>query len=1024
MKIRLTAFLIWLMLCASSSLLAQTRSISGVVKEKGNGMPIPGATVLLKGTTIGTITNIDGVYSLEVEEGSQILVFSFIGMETVEVVADAQSIINVDLGNASLAVEEVVVTAYGSKGKVGLKGAITTVSAKELDQVPVASFDQMLQGKTTGLAIASGSGQPGSAAKVLIRGTSSISGGNTPLYILDGTPIAAGDFANLNANDFENVVVLKDAAATSVYGSRASNGVILITTKRGQEGGTSVNYRYQAGISVKTQDNFEMMNASEKLWFEELTQKGVGWDLSLRNPLNSGLSSDLLNAHESELNRLRGINTNWQDAFVRNGQTQSHEVNMSGGNENTKFYLAYQNYYQEGLAQRSDLNRHTGRLNLDHSISDKIRVGVSTTFSYSKDNIIESEGGIALANPFAAMYLANPYEELYNADGSLNRGFYKYPSNAERNEDFSNDYSSFYLTGPNAYDRIVNMSNSGENTKFVGVFNVEWDIISGLTAKTQYGIDYGSGIYERWSSPNSLEAELAQEDANYRDGSISENTSRRVETNWTNTLDYKKQIREKHILGVLIGSEYTSRYNQSFGFTGYGLNSKLPKSMAGITPGTSTNNYIPSVGGGESQRRLFSLFTILNYTFSEKYSFSGSLRRDGSSAFGQNNKFAILYSGGFIWDISREGFMDNLSWVNNLKLRTSYGTTGNQGVSDFESLTLWGTTSYNGESGLGLSHSGDPDIKWEITHKFNIGLDYNLFNNRLNGSIDVYNDMTSDLFLVQSLSSTAGVPGNAKRVNTGELRNRGIEFLVNYDLIRNKTFRWTINANISYNDNEVLSLGQVDEFESGTSIVRVGLPLNSHYIVEWAGVNPATGDPMYYAEDGSVSNNFNDGYRVTKFGTSDAPINGGFGSSFQWKGFDLSAAFTYAYGYSRLNNESFFQENHNFAQYNMSRKMLNIWQKPGDVTEIQRLGTERQFSSKDIEDSSFLRLRNVQLSYSVPSPVLKRSGFIKNVRIYGQAQNLLTWTSWSGFDPEDSNNIATYEYPAARTFSVGIDVSF
>ncbi|WP_430817246.1 SusC/RagA family TonB-linked outer membrane protein [Carboxylicivirga sp. RSCT41] len=1021
---RLFSLCMFLALGISQVLMAQTRTITGKVSGQADGLPIPGATIMVQGTSIGTITNIDGQYTLEVDGSAQVLVFSFVGMARQEVVINGQSVINVALSDDTQTVEEIVVTAYGSKGKVGLKGAITTVSAKELEQVPVATFDQMLQGKTTGLAISSGSGQPGASAKVRIRGTSSITGGNAPLYIMDGTPISAGDFANLNANDFENVVVLKDAAATSIYGSRASNGVILITTKRGQAGETRINYRYQAGVSVKTQDNFELMNSSEKLWFEEYAKKGVGWDLSPLNPVNAGLSPELLGQHETELDRLRGINTNWQDVFVRNGQTQSHEVNMSGGNEKTKFYLAYQNFYQEGLAQRSDLKRHTGRLNLDHNVSKKIRVGVSTTFSYASNNTIESEGGIALANPFAAMYLANTYEELYKADGTYNRGFYKFPSNNERNFDNGNDYQSFALTGANAYDRILYMSSTGENTKFVGVFNAEWDILPILTAKTQYGIDYRQGYGERYVSPDSWESSIANDDAANRGGYISESTNRRVETTFTNTLDYKEQIGEKHILGVLVGSEYSDRYNQSFGFTGYGLSAKLPESMASITPGTSTNNFIPNVGGGESQRRLFSLFTILNYTFNEKYSFSGSIRRDGSSAFGANNQFAILYSGGFIWDISRESFIDNIQWVNSLKLRASYGTTGNQGVGDFESLTVWGTPSYNGEPGLGLAGSGDPDIKWEIGHKANLGIDYNLFNNRLNGSVDVYNNITSDLFLVQSLSSTAGVPGDAKRVNAGKMRNRGVEFLVNYDVIRNQNLVWSINANISYNDNEILDLGQVDEFESGTSIVRVGLPLNSHYLPEWAGVNPATGDPMYYATDGSVTSDFNKAAWVAKFGTSEAPVNGGFGTAVKWKGFDLSAAFTYAYGYSRLNNESFFQENHNFAQYNMSRKMLDIWQQPGDITEIQRLGTERQITSKDIEDSSFLRLRNVQLAYRVPENILMKTGFIKSMRIYGQAQNLLTWTSWSGFDPEDSNNIATYEYPAARTYSVGVDVAF
>ncbi len=1000
-------------------LLAQTRDIRGTVTGKADGLPIPGVSVFVKGTTMGTITNVNGEFSLSVPADAELLVFSFVGMQTQEVSLTANDVINVALEDESIGMDEVVVTAYGSKGKVGLKGSISTVSAKELDQMPVATFDEMLQGKTTGLSIASGSGQPGGAnTKVRIRGNSSIMGNNAPLYILDGVPIEAGAFATLNANDFESISVLKDASATSIYGSRASNGVILITSKRGSEGETTVNYRHQSGWSFRTQDKFDMMNASEKIWFEELAQKGPGWDLSPLNSKNQGISNELLTAHENELNRLRGLNHNWVDEFFRVGKTQSHEVNLSGGNKKTKFYMAFQSFKQEGIANRSDMNRNSGRVNIDHSISDRVRIGLSTNGGYSKSNRIESENAIALSNPFAAVYLANPYEEPYDANGNLDPGFYQYASNEERN-----DYEAFSKTGTNAIDRQRHSSNVSEESKLVAALNLEWDILDGLTFKTQYGFDYRISTYEYWISPNAYSSKLLGENDPGREGSISESFRRNFEATFTNTLDYKKLLGERHIVGALLGSEFVDNKYNGFGFTAYGLNPKLPNTPAAASPGTPENNFIPGTSGFKTQRALFSLFSIFNYTYSDRYTFTGSLRRDGSSAFGANNKYAILYSVGAIWDIKRESFMDGATWVNNLKIRASYGTTGNQsGIGNFESLTLWGNTYYNGEAGLGLAQAGDPDIKWEIGEKFNAGIDYNLFKNRINGTLEVYNNITSDLFIYQALSRTSGIAG--KNVNAGKMRNRGVEFLINLDVIRKNAFRWSLGTNLSYNDNEILDLGQVNEFEQGTSIVRVGLPLNSHYSVKWAGVNPVNGDPLYYTKNGVVSNKFSADDAVAEFGTSEAPFTGGFNTSLGYKGFDLRAEFTFAHGYSRFNNQKFFQENPNFAQFNMSRKMLTIWQQPGDITEIQGYGTQREFSSKDIEDASFLRFRNVTLSYNFAGELLKQTRFIKGMRLYAQGQNLFVWSKWSGFDPEDNNNIGQYEYPSARTFTVGVDVTF
>ncbi|WP_175402714.1 TonB-dependent receptor domain-containing protein [Mangrovivirga cuniculi] len=375
------------------------------------------------------------------------------------------------------------------------------------------------------------------------------------------------------------------------------------------------------------------------------------------------------------------------------------------------------------------------------------------------------------------------------------------------------------------------------------------------------------------------------------------------------------------------------------------------------------------------------------------------------------------------WNISQESFLENSEVVSNLRLRASYGTTGNQdGIGNFQSYGLYSTNSYGGTQGLAVSQLANPDLKWELSSQANVGFDFGFLKNRISGTLDLYNNITSDLFVSYQLSRTTGFTQILS--NEGEMRNRGIEFSINVDVLTIGNFNWNVGGNIAYNDNEILDLGQVNEFEQGTSIIRVGLPLGSHYIVEWAGVNPSNGEPLYRDLEGNVTNVFDASNSKAIFGTSTPPTTGGFTTEWSYKGLSLSAFFTFAQGYSRFNNQTFFQENPNFAQFNLSSIMNTMWKEPGDITEVQSFRYQRQFSSKDIEDASYLRLRNVRLNYNLPSSLLNRTGFLKQASIFAQGQNLFTWTEFTGFDPEDDNNIAQYEYPASKVYTVGLNVKF
>jgi TonB-linked SusC/RagA family outer membrane protein len=970
------------------------QTVSGKVTSGVESSGLPGVAVQIKGTSKGVTTDIDGNYSLEVPNSQTILVFSFYGYNSEEVTVGNRTKIDVELMEDIEQLDAVVVTGYTQTTKEKLTGSVATVEAKQLEQVPLPSVDQLLQGTAPGVYVSAGSGQPGAGATVRIRGSGSINGGNDPLYILDGVPIDPDFFNSLNPNDFASINILKDPSSTAVYGSRAANGVVVITSKKGKVGRTQFNYRFQQGWSVPTQDRFNMMNTAEKIKFERfLFQNGIARGAVGQILDNGDLTPE---AKEQQIAELSQINTDWRDEIFRTGSLQSHEINANGGNDKTRFYISGNYLYQEGISLRSDLERITGRFNIDHEATENLRFGVNATVGYSDANNIESEAAVALANPFAFVYLANPYER---------------PRDPETGE---------FVQGAagNAVERLFGTENQREELKTVGSLYAEYDILDGLTARTRWGVDFANREYFRLIRPGSF---AGSNSVQGNQGSLGETRIREVSFIGTTTLNYIKSIGSNHDIDILVGNEVLDRNFNRFGFTGFGLNEKLLQSPAGITPGSPDNGFIPSVFGDNTDNALLSYFATGNYAFDDKYMLSAGVRRDASSRFGSANRWGTFWNIGAGWIVTNEDFLSQNNTLSFLKLRASYGVTGNQeGIGNFQSLGLYGTSSYNGVQGIVPVQIENPELQWERSNSLNIGVDYGLFNDRVTGTVDVYNTITSDLFINTNLSRTSGFSGLLR--NVGEVRNRGIEVSFNTVNIEKRNFRWTTSFNFTYNQNEVLDLFQEDEFELGTGIIREGLPLGTHYVVKWGGVDPATGNPLYYDLNGNLTPNYSDDDRTT-FGTWEAPRFGGFNNTFVVHGVTISAFFTYAHGNQLFNNQTFFQENPNFAQFNLSTAMLNIWQKPGDITEIQRLGTEREFSSKDLEDGSFLRLRNLQVGYNLKNNLLNRTP-LKSVRIYGQAQNLLTFTNFSGFDPEDSNNIATYQYPVPRIYTVGVDIGF
>lgn len=979
----------------SGTVLAQSGSLEGTVTDQRTGESLPGVNILIEELERGAATDLDGNYNINnIPYGTYNLRVTFVGYITnnQEVVINAsETTLDIQLQEDLVGLEEVVITGYTDQSRQKITGSITTVTTRQIENIPVATFEQRLQGRTPGVFISSGSGQPGSASTIRIRGSASITGGNDPLYVMDGIPINANDFASINPNDIETISILKDASATAQYGSRGSNGVILVTTKRGAVGETQVRYTTQLGASVSGDPKFDMMNTAEKLQFEEILQTGAGWASSPDNP-NATLDRQ----------ELLAVNRDWADTFFRTGTTQSHDLSVSGGNERIRYYVSGSIFDQQGIGIRSELERYSLRINTDINATENFEVGFNGQGSYSESSFIESEGAVALSNPFAAAYLANPYERLFDDDGNVNTGGGN--------------------TGSNAYDRLDKDTNDRNEIKVVGQTYARL-LYDDFVFSQEVSLDFRERYFSRWINPNSF---AGQSVSNGNSGALNRLTNRLSNFTSNTSVRYRNEFAGRHQVDAYVANEFIRNHFQSFGLTGFGLNPKLGATPTSISPGSEDNpELIPNIsltnGIGITDNTLWSVLGNVDYSLDNKYNLKATLRRDGSSRFGSENRFAWLWSVGSSWVMSSENFLSDVDIISNLILRASYGKTGNQfGIGDFQQVATFATGSFAGESTIFPNSPGNSDLQWETAFKLNLGVDFSLYEGRLNGTVELYNENTEDLFIDQQLSRTAGF--TSLEINAGSMRNRGIEIALDGDVIRTRDIVLNLNANYSNNQNEITDLGQVEEFELGTSIIREGLPLGTHYIVEWAGVDPATGAPLYYDLDGNVTPNFSNDFAKAEFGSWEPPVTGGFGLDFSWKNLSLRTQFNYSYGNKIFNNQLFFQENHGFANFNLRRNMLNIWQEPGDITEIQSNQFARQFTSKDIEDASYIRFRNLMVSYTLPGQLFNNE--VRSIRIFAQGQNLHTWTAFTGFDPEEGNNIAQYSYPLPRIFTAGLDINF
>lgn len=992
----LTCFLISMGLA-----LAQTGKVSGTVSDE-NGDPVIGASVVVKGNaTIGTITNLDGKFTLDVPSSAKTLIVKYLGMQDQEVAVAPE--VTVSLKPADTNLDEIIVVAYGTTKREGRTGAVASVTSKEIADIPATSVDKMLSGKLAGVSVTSQTGQPGSNTSIRIRGTSSINASNQPLYIVDGVAVMTGDqnvFTNssnalgmLNPNDIENITVLKDAAAASVYGSRAANGVILITTKSGKDGTNRFTARAKYGISSLANDNdYGVMNPSELLSYYRQAARNAGDEYNPDVPfITQANGSQRANPYYFPQSLLALPQTNWVDHLTRLGQQQEYEITASGGNARTQTYNSVSYQRSEGIYYGVDYKRFQARSNVDHEINKKLKFGARVNAGYVEGSDVPMQS-LYYSNPAFAGMTIRPWSAAYDAEGKHNVNI---PENANTNPRATAEYDDQW----------------GKAIRLLGNQYLEWKPFEGLTLKTNNAAEYVALEGRRYWAPETNEGEVTLQ--------TSQDQYYRLTT--SNTATYDKVI-NTHTFRILAGQEAIANNGWEMYEYSTGLNPKIPHHVGG----NSTNDIEYSV----TESSLLSFFGIADYNYDGKYYFQGSLRYDGSSKFGANRKYGLFYSVGGSWNINKESFLSQVSAIDLLKLRASYGVNGNEGIQAYRQYGLYSSTAYNGVTGLRPTRPLNNDLSWEKKLTWNFGLDFNFLRN-YSGSIDVYSRKTIDMLLDKPVSSTTGFTTAFQ--NVGSMKNDGVEFQFDAQILDDNDWQWDAGINLAYNTTKILELAGDERMDySSDSRIKhvVGKSMYTFYVVDYYGVNPVNGEALWRTEDGQITNDYSKaGYIFA--GSPEPKVTGGLSTNISYKGITLSALAEYKFGNKVFIVENrYLQSDGNQMTMNQAKSALNYWKQPGDTgvnpKPVAGNATNSYSFSSDrfIENGDYVRIKDITLSYDLPSKWTKKAGF-NTVRLYASGLNVFTFHDVNFWDPERGVDGMGYGiYPISKTFVMGLDLSF
>ncbi len=952
--------------------------ITGHVISADDNGPLPGVSVTEKGTANGVITDLDGNYTIVVSTSPATLSFSYIGMETVERKVTGDARVDLAMKSEAQQMDETIVVAYGTRKKGTITGSVAAVKAEKMADVPAPSFDQALQGQATGLLVVSNTGEPSEAAEFRIRGNNSINSGMDPLFILDGMQISSSSFNALNPNDIESISVLKDASSTSIYGARAANGVVVITSKRGTDmGKAKVTLRAQGGISQVAYGQWEMMNTAERIQFE----KEVG--------LDSGQDYNLLS--QTDIDWMKEI-------YSCHAPLQSYDLSVSAANDRMNYYVSGGYYDQDGIAQGSSFRSYNLRANADVKANKWLKLGTTTSFAYEEYEQAD-EGSYSIASPISASHFMLPYWNPYKADGSLTS---------------SND-GSWAGTGVNPIEWMDNNPVTYKKYKMFATVYAEISPIENLVIRTQLGIDY--------SHSSALSQSFPSYAINNGEGAAGRASTDAMNLTSTTTASYSFDVNNEHSFNFMIGQEGVNYHSEGFQLTAVGQTNDL---LTDVSSATRVSYWDDS----ESEYSYVSFFARGEYNYCNRYYADFSVREDASSRFGKSSRWGTFWSVGLMWNLRNEPFMQGLvPWLTTAQVSASTGSAGNSDIDNYGHLALVsGGITYNDEAGIYPSQSKNDDFGWETTQTTNIGI-HTGFLSRYSFDAEFYHKYTYNMlmYVPQSYSLTGE---GYHWENVGAFVNMGVELSVKADIIRSRDFYWNVSVNASYNHNRITELyNGVTEYENSATLMKytVGHDAGEFYINRYAGVNPANGDALWYDKDGNITTEFNESDKVMSGKSRYAPWQGGFSTTFSWKGIALSAQFSGVAGRWMLNNDRYMDESNGLfsSSYNQSRRLLyDRWKQPGDITDIPRYGVTPEIDDRFLENASFLRLKNLTISYSFPKELLSRTKFFSDIRVYVQGQNLWTITGFSGLDPESNLNIYRATYPMSRQYTAGVEISF
>jgi TonB-dependent starch-binding outer membrane protein SusC len=989
------------------AVMAQT-GVEGTVTEADTEEPLAGATVLIEETMQGASTDMDGFFQiLDLEPGDYTLKVTFVGfvehIQQVTVEEGEVTELEIELATDAMGLDELVVTGYSIRQRREVTGAISSVRSEQIRSRAIQTPDQALQGRTAGLQMIGSSGAPGSSGTIRIRGTGSINSSNAPLYVVDGIPMEqtfrsdiSGSTSNvlsgINPTDIQSIDVLRDAEATAIYGAQGANGVILVTTTQGREGATEFTASLKSGVH-QIHKKYDLMSGPEFVEFmmeayaNRWEDRGLTREAGEQTAINNFGDPSEVGTYD------------WFDALTRTGSNTRFSISANGGDEKTRFYISsgYENH--QGTVTSSDFQRFNIRTNLDHNATDKLSFQTKLNLSRTETNGQVEGGGNFINSPFHGGVTVRPTTPIYNEDGTYNQDV------------------------PAILYNMVQVAEEAERTgrefQLIGNVAATYNINENLAVRSQYNADVRISRDRRFNNP------VIPRYNNYG-GAVYERT-RETQNYSTNTVaDYIQTFQDVHNVSVLVGGEYRHRDYRFHSATGEELPNPLlgQLNLAGLAAG---------VAGRTTEYKTAGVFTRTQYNYDNRYYASFNLRYDGHSRFGLDKRWGLFYSGALAWDMAKEDFLRDVTWVDELKPRFSYGITGNAGIDDYASFAQVGAGgTYQGSTGLRPSQLGNAELGWETARSTDLAVDFALFDNRVYGSFGAYRVDNEDLLLSKWLPSDSGFGSIFE--NVGAVRNEGLEIELGAVVLASGQFSWSSDFNITFQRSEVLELEGDQEWMSDPSItssrIYVGEERHQWWVRNYAGVNPADGRALFYDADGNLTNSVG-GDDYHKAGSRDPDFYGGWSNTFNYGPFTMDVFFQYQFGNYILDEQ---YSNFHLAPHrgrNLSPDLFRRWQQPGDITDIPKAYSQSAFpggtghnlfSDRRLYDGSYIRLKSVNVSYNLPRDLISRAG-LNSLTVFARSENLATWTEYPGLDPEVFGRQQT-NFPQPRTFEFGAEIRF